>query len=580
MPFGRSPHRLLSAGATLVVTAGVAAATAPTFAAPNDVPHREAQTQAVTYDGYRLEVPADWRVVDLADDPTTCVRYDKATVYLGHPGAEQDCPTDLVGGAPAITVEPLDRTSASRLAPDAVRVPDGVGAPEAGVDRQVSVVIEDAGVVVTAVGGADAYLDSASLTSEAKRVQLDDVPDSRRTEPRDATPQAAIEAPGTYTGRGFDACAAPSQGAMNAWLNSPFRAVNIYFGGAQRACAQPNLTAGWVQAQADAGWSIIPTYVGSQAPCNNYENEMPSDPAAARAQGAAEGDDAVVQAQGLNLPAGSVLYNDMEAYNHTNASCSAAVMSYLSGWTDKVRELGYFSGVYSSAGSGMRDLSRNFDNPAYTMPDHIWFAWWNGRADVDAGSYIAPGQWENHERIHQYLGDHDETHGGVTINIDSDYLDVVPPGDPGPTCSANLNFTAYPDLATGATGDEVLAAECLLLRQGHLEAADGTYDEATSAAASAFQTSVGLTASGSVDAATWTALLSAGTQPFLQNGSTGPDVERLQRSLIAALGTALDIDGDFGPITEAAVRDYQTSRSLGVDGLVGGETWTALQSGK
>ena len=29
----------------------------------------------------------------------------------------------------------------------------------------------------------------------------------------------------------------------------------------------------------------------------------------------------------------------------------------------------------------------------------------------------------NHERVHQYTGGHDETYGGVTINIDSNAVD-------------------------------------------------------------------------------------------------------------------------------------------------------------
>jgi hypothetical protein len=35
------------------------------------------------------------------------------------------------------------------------------------------------------------------------------------------------------------------------------------------------------------------------------------------------------------------------------------------------------------------------------------------------------GLWVNHQRLHQYKGDHNETWGGVTINIDSNFLDVA-----------------------------------------------------------------------------------------------------------------------------------------------------------
>ena len=35
---------------------------------------------------------------------------------------------------------------------------------------------------------------------------------------------------------------------MKDWLASPYRSVGIYIGGVNRACAQSNLTAAWIQA--------------------------------------------------------------------------------------------------------------------------------------------------------------------------------------------------------------------------------------------------------------------------------------------------------------------------------------------
>jgi hypothetical protein len=52
-------------------------------------------------------------------------------------------------------------------------------------------------------------------------------------------------------------------------------------------------------------------------------------------------------------------------------------------------------------------------------------------------------------------------------------------------------------------------------------------------------------------------------------------VRRLQ-TLLTAAGFPVEVDGRFGPTTEAAVRELQTARGLEVDGLVGPATWAAL----
>lgn len=65
--------------------------------------------------------------------------------------------------------------------------------------------------------------------------------------------------------------------------------------------------------------------------------------------------------------------------------------------------------------------------------------------------------------------------------------------------------------------------------------------------------------------------------PTLQNGSSGTDVLRLQRILV--MNKLLDytgIDGNFGAQTEAAVKAFQQSNGLTVDGIVGPLTWQAL----
>ncbi|WUH89531.1 peptidoglycan-binding protein [Streptomyces sp. NBC_00433] len=156
------------------------------------------------------------------------------------------------------------------------------------------------------------------------------------------------------------------------------------------------------------------------------------------------------------------------------------------------------------------------------------------------------------------------------------------PGDAKPAaCSgAALDFTAYPALDPGATGDAVTAAQCLLAAAGHDPGpVDGDFGPSTAAAVQAYQAATGLQALGRIGPRTWTALLARGDTPDLQVGSGGEAVSRLQRALTVALDRTVVIDGDYGPVTEQAVRDYQGDHKLDATGSVDPDTWASLQSG-
>lgn len=239
--------------------------------------------------------------------------------------------------------------------------------------------------------------------------------------PAPVNPRAgATSSAATFTGLGFDACSAPSSKAMAAWSASPYRAIGVYIGGTNRACSQPNLTPGWVDEQTEEGWHLIPTYVGLQAPTSACGSCAKLTASQAAAQGIAAAVDAVADASAVAMGPGSPIYFDMEAYD-PSTSATSATLAFLQSWTKKLHSLGYLSGVYSSTASGIADLGEKVGT-SYVLPDYIWFANWNGsRTTTD--SVIPSTGWTPHKRIHQYKGGHDERYGGITINIDNNYVD-------------------------------------------------------------------------------------------------------------------------------------------------------------
>ncbi|MEU4120268.1 glycoside hydrolase domain-containing protein [Kitasatospora sp. NPDC028055] len=444
-------HHRLRGVASLVVAAGAltaalplspaAQAAEPVVAGSAADPSAVGQNvKTVTYQGLSLQVPSSWSVVDLAQAPDTCVRLDRNTVYLGHPGADQNCPTHLIGEkADALVVETF-AGAAERADLTTVAVPAGRGVPSLpdSVGQEARVAFEGAGVYVTASHAASSaaavqrILASAAIEGGATAAPVP-VPQSPKAAPgalaAPAASAAASEAssatPSTgYTGKAFDACAAPSSGAMSDWASSPYRGVGIYIGGPTRVCAQNNLTASWVAEQSGAGWHLLPIYAGTQAAGISSSD--------AEGQGRAAAEAAVNLAQGLGFTSGTVLYVDMEAYApgyRTN------VLNYLSGWTSRLHELNFRSGVYSSSSSGIKDMVAVYNSSGFDRPDVAWSANWNNAADTD-DSYIPAGYWSNHQRVHQYAGDVTESYGGTSINIDRNYVDVAAKAsvnDPGMT---------------------------------------------------------------------------------------------------------------------------------------------------
>jgi len=135
-------------------------------------------------------------------------------------------------------------------------------------------------------------------------------------------------------------------------------------------------------------------------------------------------------------------------------------------------------------------------------------------------------------------------------------------------------------ISMGSTGVDVSRVQRLLVEMKLLDftGIDGSFGPNTDAAVRSFQGGDGLVVDGIVGPLTWAALPADPDTPELSQGSSGPVVMSLQRGLTAyssgdpAVNPGA-IDGDFGPMTAAAVRAYQSDRGIGVDGIVGDQTW-------
>ena len=137
-----------------------------------------------------------------------------------------------------------------------------------------------------------------------------------------------------------------------------------------------------------------------------------------------------------------------------------------------------------------------------------------------------------------------------------------------------------PTIAQGASGDVVKRLQRALHRTPDLGiTVDGVFGTQLELAVKDFQQGAGLALDGIVGPQTWSALPDGGPMPTLQEGSSGPVVKSLQQLLTngAAGGWNVapgPIDGQFGPLTKASVKAFQSWGGIAVDGVVGDQTWS------
>ncbi|HEY3903008.1 MAG TPA: glycoside hydrolase domain-containing protein [Streptosporangiaceae bacterium] len=422
--------------------------------------------RSVTYSGVSLKVPAAWPVINFAKHPTACPRLDVHAVYLGRPGPNPLCPAGLVGKTEAVMIGPLakvsaktgdrsskhigakarkpakahqkparimikTRSSASRTLTTVVARARVQVAISYGIDRSLAQTIQSSIQVTSTTPAVERVTKTRHGTRASRAADTGRTANTGRsakashnTAAKHAAFQASAKTPqGLFVGSGFDSCAAPSSGAMTKWLASPFRSVGIYIGGANRACAQANLTSSWLTGIVKQGWRYFPIYPGLQSSCVLAPGDASINTSQASQEGKAAADDAATQAANLGIVKGTPLIYDMEAYG---PSCNSQVTTFLSAWDAELQALGFGSGVYESFTNIGALISAS---GSITEPDVIYYADWDGVASTNS-SYMPAHMWTSHQRIHQYLGNHLATYGGVSIDIDTDKLDVNLGGAP------------------------------------------------------------------------------------------------------------------------------------------------------
>lgn len=173
----------------------------------------------------------------------------------------------------------------------------------------------------------------------------------------------------------------------------------------------------------------------------------------------------------------------------------------------------------------------------------------------------------------------DGSYGPNTVKRVTDFQRTWGLGQDGGACEETWSFLStqspgprpWPLVRQGATQTtnwRVLAAQHLLRARGASIAADGSFGPASGAAVTAFQRTLRAThISTTLGQLDWPAIVVT-----VRPGDYGEAVKAVQTLVPGELA----VDGSFGPLTEAAVRTYQTMFAPPSNGVVGPITWHSL----
>lgn len=129
---------------------------------------------------------------------------------------------------------------------------------------------------------------------------------------------------------------------------------------------------------------------------------------------------------------------------------------------------------------------------------------------------------------------------------------------------------SWPSVKQGSTGGRVRVIQHLLNAHGHSTVVDGDFGPGCAASVKAFQSAKGLVADGWIGPVAWPVLVLD-----VRKGASGSKAKAAQVGLNRH-GHGLEVDGDFGSVSDQATRSFQSAKGLVVDGHVGQITWSHL----
>jgi len=250
-------------------------------------------------------------------------------------------------------------------------------------------------------------------------------------------------------------------------------------------------------------------------------------------------------------------------YNPYGATCyglsQSAMVSWIRAFSDEVRtRTGRYPAIYTTTDWWS---SCTGNNSSFGATNPLWIARYASSPGTLPAGWSAQTIWQ-YASSGTFPGDQD------TFNGTYSGLQAFARGDGGTPPPS----TSWPTVQQGQTGEQVKTVQYLLNAHGSSLTVDGAFGSSTTTAVRSFQSSQGLAVDGVVGSQTWQALVVT-----VQQGSTGPAVRAVQ-SQLNAHGSSLTVDGVFGSGTTSAVRSFQSSHGLAVDGIVGSQTWQALVS--